>query len=127
MLQVDGLHTVLCAICNVDEQRRSRRQRCSRLLAPLHRFPPPTPHPPPPGRPCERRSSERRGSRRLSDLPEGAPLVAEDLGAMLPVVGEEEPFVEEQGGSRPKRRRTVGNVLRRPGGGRLGHVLVSFD
>ncbi|KAL4426043.1 hypothetical protein ABPG77_007839 [Micractinium sp. CCAP 211/92] len=52
------------------------------------------------------RSSERRDSRRLSDLPEGAPLAAEDLGAMLPVVGEEEPFVEEQGGSRRKRRRT---------------------
>ena len=76
-----------------------------------------------------RRSSERRGAARLSDLlegPGGADLAGADLGAMLPAVGEDEPFLEEdeagteEGGASGgrKRRRTVrgGLDLGRGGG-----------
>ncbi len=62
-----------------------------------------------------RRSSERREGGRLSDLGDEAagPAGGEDLVAMLPAVGEDEPFLEAggSGGSR-KRRRSVRAVAR---------------
>ena len=63
------------------------------------------------GLPC--RSSG--GRRRLSDLPEGELAAEGDLGAMLPAVGEEEPYLDSDpyaapplGGGSRKRTRQVG-------------------